>query len=137
MSDAGHSANSPIGDVRLEDILQDFRDTAETEHFDFLSDEDIEAQAASIAELAATYSGETAGIRVHDGRGDDGRLTGTSVLETVTRDMPFLVDSLLGLCAEQAFEVRALFHPIITTSEGVSLSLIQIHVPALSAADAE
>ena len=135
MSDAGHSATSPIGDVRLEDILQDFRDTAETEHFDFLSDEDIEAQAASTAELAATYSGETAGIRVHDGRGDDGRLTGTSVLETVTRDMPFLVDSLLGLCAEQAFEVRALFHPIITTSEGVSLSLIQIHVPALSAAE--
>lgn len=135
MSDAGQNATPPIGEVRLEDILQNFRETAETEHLSFLSDKDIEAQAASLAELAASYDGEAARIRVRDGRGNDDRLTGTSVLETVTRDTPFLVDSLLGLCAEQGLEVRALFHPILTTSEGVRLSLIQIHVPALSAAE--
>ena len=135
MSDAGQNATTPVGQVRLEDILQNFRDAAETEHLAFLSSEDIEAQAASISELAAAYEGGPASIRVRDGRGDDGRLTGTSVLETVTRDSPFLVDSLLGLCAEQGLEVRALFHPILKSSEGVRLSLIQIHVPALSAAE--
>ena len=85
MSDAGQNATPPIGEVRLEDILQNFRETAETEHLSFLSTKDIEAQAASMADLAASYDGESARIRVRDGRGDEDRLTGTSVLETVTR----------------------------------------------------
>ena len=53
MSDAGQNATPPIGEVRLEDILQNFRETAETEHLSVLSAKDIEAQAASMAKPSA------------------------------------------------------------------------------------
>jgi glutamate dehydrogenase len=135
MSDPAKAAASPAGDVRLDDIRSNFQDTAETEHLGFLSDADIEVLSAAVGELAATYSGDAAAIRVRDARGRADRLIGTTVLETVVRDKPFIVDSLLGLCADLGLEVRALFHPILETDRGARLSLIQIHVPALSAAE--
>ena len=135
MSDQAQAAASPPGEVRLDDVLSSIRETAYSENLAFLSVGDIDALAASMAELASAYTGKAPAVRVRDARGEDGRLTGTTVLETVTRDKPFLVDSLLGLCADLSLEVRALFHPILKTDKGVALSLIQIHVPALSAAE--
>ncbi|WP_084421249.1 NAD-glutamate dehydrogenase [Henriciella litoralis] len=135
MSDPVKSDAAPIGNLQLDDVLSSFRHTAHNEHLLTLSDSDVEALARSIASFAQDYSGEAPLVRVRDGRGADDRLTGTSVLETITRDKPFLVDSLLGLCADMGLEVRALFHPILETDEGSELSLIQIHVPALSAAE--
>ena len=135
MSDQDQAAASPPGEVRLDDVLSSIRETAETENLSYLSAGDIEALARSMAGLASDYTGKEPSVRVRDARGEDDRLIGTTVLETVTRDKPFLVDSLLGLCADLGLEVRALFHPILKTDRDIALSLIQIHVPALSAAE--
>ena len=135
MSDQDQAAASPPGEVRLDDVLSSIRETAETENLSYLSAGDIEALARSMTGLASDYTGKEPLVRVRDARGEDDRLTGTTVLETVTRDKPFLVDSLLGLCADLGLEVRALFHPILKTDRDIALSLIQIHVPALSAAE--
>ena len=60
-----------------------------------------------------------------------------SVLEAVGPDMPFLVDSLLGECAAAGHEVKALFHPIVNMEDGRCVSVIQIHLPLMTDAEAK
>ena len=133
MPDHAPSPEDPAGKLRLEDIRKGFRNDAESEHVTTLSQADIDALADSIASLAEDYAGSRSVVRVRDAKGEGGRALGGCVLESVSLDKPFLVDSLLGLCADFGFEVLALFHPILETDKGVRLSLIQVHVPALSA----
>ena len=54
-----------------------------------------------------------------------------SVLEATTRDMPFLVDSILAECAVQSLNVSALLHPIVRRADGERRSIIQVHLPEL------
>jgi len=66
----------------------------------------------------------------------DQRLCATptsNYIEIVGPDRPFLVDSLLGACTSQGHEVRALFHPIVELEDGSRRSLIQIHLPVITA----
>ena len=135
MPDHAHSPARPAGKLPLEELRKRFREEAEHDALMSLSAEDSDALADSIAELAEGFSGDASVVRVRDARTADGKLLGTTILEAVSLDKPFLVDSLLGLCAEFPYEVRALFHPILKTDQGVALSLIQIHVPPLSAAE--
>ncbi len=135
MPDQPQSATSPMGDVRLDDVLKSFREEAASENLTSLKSGDIDVLATAIADFAAGFEGDASRVRVRDAKGADDKLIGTTVLEAVGPDKPFLVDSLLGLCAELGFEVRALFHPILETDRGHKLSVIQLHVPALSAAE--
>ncbi|MEE2878582.1 MAG: NAD-glutamate dehydrogenase domain-containing protein, partial [Pseudomonadota bacterium] len=129
---ASSAAAQPIGELRPEDIRRSFHADAQNENLSSLSSADVDALADSMAELAQEFEGPHSVVRVRDAKGENGRQLGSCVLETISLDKPFLVDSLLGLCAELGFEVRALFHPILETDRGQKLSVIQLHVPALS-----
>ncbi|WP_084395786.1 NAD-glutamate dehydrogenase [Henriciella aquimarina] len=133
MPDHAPSPEKPAGALRLDDIYSSFHENAEEENLTSLSSADVDALADSIAEFAESFSGGESITRVQDAKGADGQPLGTCILESISVDKPFLVDSLLGLCAEFGFEVRALFHPILETDRGVKLSLIQLHIPALNA----
>ena len=135
MPDRADSPTTPVGNLPLEDIRQNFRDDTDCEHLNLRDPADIDALADSIAFFAESFSGDSSIVRVGDAKGADGRPVGTCALEAVSLDKPFLVDSLLGICVEYGFEVRALFHPIVETDAGQKLSLIQLHIPALSAAE--
>ena len=129
---AASATHEPAGELRPEDIRKSFHAEADTENLSSFSDGDIDALADAAGELAKDFSGPDSRVRVRDAKGEGGELLGNCVLEAVSLDKPFLVDSLLGLCAEFGFEVQALFHPILETDRGVRLSIIQVHIPALS-----
>ena len=136
MPDHAQSPAMPAGQLRLEEVRKRFREDAEHESLIFLSPGDCDALADAIAEFAKGLSGDGSIVRVREARGENNRAIGTTVLEAVSIDKPFLVDSLLALCAELGFEVRALIHPILESGNGSNVSLIQIHMPTLSAAEA-
>ncbi|MEQ9315256.1 MAG: NAD-glutamate dehydrogenase, partial [Henriciella sp.] len=137
MPDHAQSPAQSAGKLRLEEIISHFAEHADAETTVSLSDGDCEALARSIAGFAEEFSGEDSIVRVRDAKGENGRLVGSTVLEAVSIDKPFLVDSLLGACAELGVEVRGLMHPILTSDSGAHISLIQIHLPALSAAECQ
>ncbi len=61
---------------------------------------------------------------------------GRALLEAAGPDIPFLVDSLLGECTAQGQPVLALFHPVVTLTDGRRLSVIQIQLTPLTEAEA-
>lgn len=60
-----------------------------------------------------------------------------AILEAAGPDMPFLVDSLLAECAAAGHEVKTLFHPIVALDDGQCVSVIQIHLPMVTADEAK
>ncbi|MGB3624459.1 MAG: NAD-glutamate dehydrogenase domain-containing protein, partial [Henriciella sp.] len=135
MPDHAQSPARSAGKLRLEEVISHFSEHADAETTVSLSDGDCEALARAIASFADEFSGEDSIVRVRDGKGENDRLIGSTVLEAVSLDKPFLVDSLLGACADLGVEVRGLMHPILTSDSGAHISLIQIFLPALSAAE--
>ncbi|MEC7290650.1 MAG: NAD-glutamate dehydrogenase, partial [Pseudomonadota bacterium] len=92
----------------------------------------IESLGKSLWEWFTQTDGVSVRIRATEGpRADQ---LGHHLLEAVGPDRPFLVDSLLGACSDLGFEVLTLFHPIVETEDG-RFSLIQIHLPELSASE--
>ncbi|WP_300394696.1 NAD-glutamate dehydrogenase [Henriciella sp.] len=132
MPDHAPNPADSAGELRLEDIRKSFHEDADNENVTSLSSGDIDALADGIGAFAQGYAGDASIVRVREATGEGDRLLGSCVLEVISRDKPFLVDSLLGLCAELGFEVRALFHPILETDKALRLSVIQLHIPALS-----
>ena len=101
-----------------------------------LSPGDIEALGRSLWEWADETALPGPAVRTRPALGENGHDLDRTLLEAVGPDKPFLVDSLLGLCTELGFEVRALFHPIVKTEDGPDISTIQIHLPRLSTEEA-
>ncbi len=56
-------------------------------------------------------------VRVVSGRRADGTSLGRDILEVVTRDKPFLVDSVMGEVNDQGVRVDAMFHPIVSLAD--------------------
>ncbi|MEO0982060.1 MAG: NAD-glutamate dehydrogenase [Pseudomonadota bacterium] len=82
-------------------------------------------------------AGEPAGTRAARIRPVDAGAASRQVLEVIGPDAPFLVASLLGECVAQGHTVAALLHPIVKRSNGDHMSMIQIHLPALSEAESD
>ena len=72
-----------------------------------------------------------------DAEGEDGGMLSRTIVETVSPDMPFLVDSVLGECGGQGFEVATLFHPVVAMQDGRKISIIQVHLPVLTHEEAK
>jgi len=73
-------------------------------------------------------------IRIRRGVGVGGQPLDRDILEIAGPDMPFLVDSVMGELADQGIFPLAMFHPLAPSAKGQGHdSLIQIHVPRLSA----
>ena len=90
--------------------------------------DDLRAEIESLGESLWDWAngiapGESA-VRVR-------RTESGSVLEATSRDMPFLVDSILAECAAQSLSIRALLHPIVSRDDGERRSIIQVHLPEL------
>lgn len=92
----------------------------------------IEALGSSLWSWFLTT--EDATVRIRPALDVDPHWFGHFLLEIVGPDRPFLVDSLLGACADLGFEVLSLFHPIVE-HDGKAHSLIQIHLPEMSDAE--
>ena len=76
-------------------------------------------------------STDEASLRLRHTKDVDPHWFGQYLLEVVGPDRPFLVDSLLGACADLGLEVLTLFHPIVEHN-GQAQSLIQIHMTNLN-----
>lgn len=126
------AAHGPAGQV-LDQFLQE----AAGEDLAGLSEADIRKLAAGAWNWASCVEAGRQDVRVIlRPEGEGGAALSRSILEAAGPDMPFLVDSLLGECAAQGQEVKTLFHPVVTLDDGRMLSLIQIHLPLLTADEA-
>ncbi|WP_395646867.1 NAD-glutamate dehydrogenase [Terricaulis sp.] len=77
-------------------------------------------------------------IRIRHGVGVGAKQLDRDILEIAGPDMPFLVDSVMGELADQGIAPLAMFHPVAPSASGKGRdSLIQIHMPRLSAARAK
>jgi glutamate dehydrogenase len=56
----------------------------------------------------------------------DGALNGITTIDIVNDDMPFLVDSTIGLLAERGHEVRLALHPVVAVKRDLSGKLLDI-----------
>ena len=116
----------------LDQVLTQVRLESGNEDLSGLEPADIETLARGLWSWASVLPAGEQKVRIlADAEGASGKL-GRSILETASPDMPFLVDSLLGECADQGFEVRTLFHPVVRLADGRMISVIQIHLPRLT-----
>ena len=117
-------------------VLEQFLQEARGEDLTGLTEADIKALARNLWSWAAEVPPGQQNVRVvAHANGAKGSL-GRAVLEATGPDMPFLVDSLLGECAAQGHEVKALFHPVVTLADGRMISVIQIHTSLLTPQEA-
>ena len=113
--------------------------------------EDLEGidlhECLSIAEGFWSFASERPSdkilVRVHPAMDASGTSLGRDVLEVVSRDRPFLVDSVMGEISAQGLDVRAMFHPVVqvrrdedgrrVASGGrvIAESMIQVHLEPL------
>ncbi len=56
----------------------------------------------------------------------DGALNGITTIDIVNDDMPFLVDSTIGLLAERGHEVRLALHPVVAVKRDLTGKLLDI-----------
>nr|WP_321360734.1 NAD-glutamate dehydrogenase [uncultured Hyphomonas sp.] len=121
----------------LDQVLTQVNQESGNEDLSGLEPADIDTLARGLWAWASELPAGEQGARIlADAEGASGPL-GRSVLETAGPDMPFLVDSLLGECADQGFEVHTLFHPVVRLADGSMMSVIQIHLPRLTDREAE
>ena len=124
--------NQTVAADPLEQVLTQVTLESGNEDLSGLEPADVEALARALWSWASDVPPGQQDVRVRlEAEGAEGSLD-RSVLEATGPDMPFLVDSLLGECAAQGFEVRTLFHPIVRLADGRMVSVIQIHLPRLT-----
>ena len=87
---------------------------------------DLVAILARFWRFAAEQQAVAPQLRLSPATGAAGRSLGLEVLEIVQPDAPFLVDSVMGALAAGGYDVRAMFHPVVSapTGEGPARSLI-------------
>ena len=82
-------------------------------------------------------------VRIRSAIAEDGRDLGRDVLEVISRDRPFLVDSIMGEIASHGLDILAMFHPVVQVrrdddghrvqggGRALPESMIQVHLDAL------
>src|SRR5215211_5497386 len=113
---------------RVEDVVGSFEDLyfdgADPSDLGFLDPADRAAAARSHRELGATRTPGVAAVRVSNpSRATDGWASPHTVVEIVTDDMPFIVDSVTAYLARAGFEVYLLLHPVIGGESYVHLEI--------------
>ncbi|MBL4596688.1 MAG: NAD-glutamate dehydrogenase [Robiginitomaculum sp.] len=145
-------AAGPAGRVFQEDgavalasksFLSGIQANAVTDDLHGLSMADVLCLSAKLWAFGdARAPGETL-VRIVSGIGAKGRDIGLDVLEIITGDKSFLVDSVMGELARQEVQTRAIFHPVIDIGrldDGprsgraplIRESFIQVHMEPLS-----
>ncbi|MGD9967912.1 MAG: NAD-glutamate dehydrogenase [Hyphomonadaceae bacterium] len=126
-------ANGAI-DAAAEAFLRGLYEDASDDELGDLSVEDFAALAHDFWIWRAERECEDQCVRIRQGVGVGGKRLDRDILEIAGPDMPFLVDSVMGELADQGIPSLAMFHPLAPSATGKGRdSLIQIHVPRLSA----
>ncbi len=97
---------------------------------------DLLALAHEVWSLAKSRKGDSRLVRVRRALGAGGRDLHRDVIEVVGPDTQFLVDSIMSEITAQGSHALALFHPIVKTTAGGKLSVIQVHLEPMSPARA-
>ena len=128
---------APSKAAPLQQLLKQVKVESSNEDLTGLTEADLMSLAEGLWTWASEIAPDTQDARVvRDPVGAKGPLQ-RSILEAVGPDMPFLVDSLLAECAAEGHEVKALFHPIVKMDDGRVVSVIQIHLPPMTPAEAK
>jgi glutamate dehydrogenase len=126
-------ANGVI-DAAAEAFLRGLYEDASDDELGDLSVADFAALAHDFWIWRAQRAPEEQQSRIRRGVGVGGVQLDRDVIEIAGPDMPFLVDSVMGELADQGVSPLAMFHPLAPTTSGKGRdSLIQVHVPRLSA----
>ena len=125
-----------LGAPSLEAVQAQFLDQALADYVpDELSGWDDAAFAGALADLwRLALAGD--GERIDPAPAPDEAGRPLQRLSVCRRDMPFLVDSLMGELAAQGVEVRAMFHPVMADAPG-RRSTVLVVMAALDDARAE
>jgi len=121
-------------DAAAEIFLRGLYEDASDDELGDLSVADFAALAHDFWIWRAERRPDEQATRIRRGVGVGGAALDRDVLEIAGPDMPFLVDSVMGELADQGISPLAMFHPLAPSLSGEGRdSLIQIHVPRLSA----
>ena len=121
-------------DAAAETFLRGLYEDASDDELGDLSATDFAALAHDFWIWRAERECDEQCIRIRRGAGVNGKQLDRDILEIAGPDMPFLVDSVMGELADQGISPLAMFHPLAPAARGEGRdSLIQIHVPRLSA----
>ena len=124
----------PAAEIFLRGLFED----AAADELGDLSIQDLAALAHDFWIWRTERAPDEQATRIRRGVGAGGRALERDILEIAGPDMPFLVDSAMGELADQGVATLAMFHPLAPASRGQGCdSLIQIHLPRLSAARAK
>jgi glutamate dehydrogenase len=137
---AGRSGLSTAADSFLRQIADD----AVADDMGALTATDLAGLAHGFWSWTAQRRASAQDIRLYSAMAADGAALDRDILEICSPDMPFLVDSVMGEIGAQGIQVLAMFHPIVETVRdedgvrgadgmGIKESMIQVHLPQLSA----
>jgi glutamate dehydrogenase len=103
-----------------------------------LEGRDLAGAARSHLDLAASRGPGATAVRVRNPtRARDGFVTPHTVVEIVTDDTPFVVDSISALLARRGYEVHLLLHPVLDGQSFVHAEIDRESNPAILDALAE
>ncbi len=123
-------------------FLAQIHEDAAIEDMEGVTVEDVAALAVGFWEFGETRQAGQTLIRLESGRTITERPLSRDVLEIITDDKPFLVDTVMGEVNAQGGEVLAMFHPLVTVERGpngkrgkrgtpIRESMMQVHIAPL------
>ena len=98
------------------------------DEYPVLTPEELDAELADAFRFLAARGDDTAAIRVFAPSEEDrhGYQAPGTVIEIVTDDSPFLIDSILGLLIKRGYSIARHFHPVIGTVRDPDGSLVDV-----------
>ena len=118
------------GDGAMETFLEEYYRHAAPEDLLGTGPKDVRSAALSHAALAASRPQGTARVRVHTPSVETtGWSSGHTVVEIVTDDMPFLVDSVTSELSRQDRGIHVIIHPVLYVRRDLTGSLLEILAP--------
>ncbi|MEU8604728.1 NAD-glutamate dehydrogenase domain-containing protein [Streptomyces parvulus] len=115
-------------------FLQHYHRDTDPQDLGYYGPDEVCQSALSHFRLAQARPPGTARVRLHTQPGEESHGTaGYSLVEVVTDDMPYLVDSVINELIRQGRTVRLVTHPLFTVRRNVTGHLVEI-LPASTAA---
>jgi glutamate dehydrogenase len=118
------------GDGAMDAFLNEYYRHAAPEDLIGTPPKDVRSAALSHAALAANRPQGTAKVRVHTPSVETtGWSSGHTVVEIVTDDMPFLVDSVTSELSRQDRGIHVIIHPVLYVRRDLTGALLEVLAP--------
>ena len=109
----GAKSKAASKDGKLQTLVQKLFQGAVPEDLEVIADAELIELAKNCLGFLKKRKPGRAAVRIYNPKANSGHLSSVTVIEAVNDDMPFLVDSILGILAENGFEIRLVLHPIL------------------------